>query len=1724
MMAEGDINLKLATAAENGDTEEVKKCLEKGADPNKSDALRYAAWKGHIDIVQLLLAHGADPNRIGALTEAAWGGYIDIVRLLLDHGADINASDALGYATWGGHTEIVELLLINEADPNKYDTLDDAASTGRTNIVKLLLAYGANPKESNALREAAKWGHGDIVFLLLEYGDDPEKLTSTDGKTDFSEAVQEAISKNQERLQQEYAQAISDSVETNCNITIAVLGNRGVGKTCFVKQLLQEVIPRAGPGATDTVDLHVEYIASNPETGFRKKLEENGEIMTCSQILKRITAGYRKGNIAEASMLEKEPDSTNTDVAASASTDPSEEEVAESSASLTQPKAKHYKKDLPKEQKEFIRELMQDTSKEGTEEVKGFVRILDFGGDSLSNDLHLSFLTSNMVFALVIDVNMCLDPERSKTEYEAIEYWLTHIATYALEDTTLDRGTPPVIIIGSNLDQVSSDTDEQTKKFAEVLAKLCENQQLREIMDLHVQEKFSIANLNDSTANQDVYEAVWQTVMEIAPLQSHWGKAIPSKWVALELELIRLKNNGNILLTYDDLLEVNNNLPVPLSDTEILQFLGYLKLTGTFLCFHPYTGHPFVVLQSKWVIDGFHRIVTDLKLKGNMSEEMSLQREKYEKSGVLTMELLTALWDEERFKGHFKTLCTVMESLNILVKPIADDPNGDVGFFIVPCMIPTSNPEPIRSVLASTVTTITLCTKFDISVIPRSIWDTLMASCIHKFEKLHEPGYDELKLIQRGFACLTFNATWNVVINCKGNVMKVTMFSTDTQSSTAGAGVQLRCILENLLQRTLEKNHRSHLKYQFYLHNDLRITPTDRMVKVEDLATFGRLQCFGHEGSQWINNEDSYVWFKDPTEPESVQNLSTDDVTQKEAGTFKVRRKSELPRMLSTVQHVEAKVALIARSDKRNSMSDRLPTISEDTDVRTEIVSGDAAVNQENKESESAAMELIYSRQLLEKVGTDDVTEYGKETAEKGGEQHYDTKTPAEEMKQDHDKEGKQEHDTESSEEGGEQVYYTETPAEEIKQDHDKTEEQEHGTESSEEGRKQEYDTETPAKEMTQDHDKKEKQEHGTESSESGVEQEYGIETPTEKKKLANDKEWKLEHDTESSEEGRRQGCDNKTPAEKKQQAHDKEGNQEHDTESLVEDVEQWYYTETPAEKKQQDHDKEGTQEHDTKSSEEGWEQEYETETPVEDEKQDRKEGEIYSDTECSEEEGGQTNDIGIQQFLVQKDDETAGADVMSSEQPSTLSEHLDISTDIKSIVDIVKGGHIKEFEVLVKKTKTEEASIIAIVTAAIGSVEMMELIAKQPNTKWDSELDIRKYASAIDLPGILEGMVTPLYIAASLDRTHVVRLLLKYSSNENIKRCFWKSPPLTETMKQVFTKEVVVKQLEEKYLKLDPIVITGHRAEDKKHAPCHIVYSERVNWISYERDLLGCEVEIRNPYAFSEKCSITYNRKTITNTTKTLSDEDIKKAKKALSLHQTTLWEQHSNLNIITVSPVKRRRNGQDDIKKPCIVLYCTTKEFIPHGPCGHVHRAIFNPSLDPSIDVAVVELTESTRIPDKGQFANAKKSTYVKAGFAELPEYNSGSIERDPIRCINKWGYLEVYKFGSTTDVTKGTLAKTGISVRTPRKLQLPNNGKKIIVQNQFQVIGSDPTWKFLDLGDSGSPVFMKSDTGELILIGMGIGTAFLGAGVYPVAVVTPIGDIMDTLGDEYSIASFP
>ncbi len=83
----------LIKTARSGDSNEVKRLIEKGADVN---------------------AQAREGGTV--LMYASMEGYTDIVNLLIEAGADINAKDnegwtALTWASGEGHTEVVELLI-----------------------------------------------------------------------------------------------------------------------------------------------------------------------------------------------------------------------------------------------------------------------------------------------------------------------------------------------------------------------------------------------------------------------------------------------------------------------------------------------------------------------------------------------------------------------------------------------------------------------------------------------------------------------------------------------------------------------------------------------------------------------------------------------------------------------------------------------------------------------------------------------------------------------------------------------------------------------------------------------------------------------------------------------------------------------------------------------------------------------------------------------------------------------------------------------------------------------------------------------------------------------------------------------------------------------------------------------------------------------------------------------------------------------------------------------------------------------------------------------------------------------------------------------------------------------------------------------------------------------------------------------------------------------------
>ncbi|MFB0552620.1 MAG: ankyrin repeat domain-containing protein [Phycisphaerae bacterium] len=187
---EAKYNESLIKAAADGDIEQVKSLISKGADVSAKDklgrtALHYASEKGHREVAKLLISHGAYVNATSfdarkPLHYAAMRGDKQTVELLLSKGADINAKDRYGSpplfeamkSSAAGHKEVVELLFAKGA---KIPAFHLAAYLGDIEKLKKCLQDGIdiNSQEdfgSTVLHLATNLGKKDIVEFLISRG------------------------------------------------------------------------------------------------------------------------------------------------------------------------------------------------------------------------------------------------------------------------------------------------------------------------------------------------------------------------------------------------------------------------------------------------------------------------------------------------------------------------------------------------------------------------------------------------------------------------------------------------------------------------------------------------------------------------------------------------------------------------------------------------------------------------------------------------------------------------------------------------------------------------------------------------------------------------------------------------------------------------------------------------------------------------------------------------------------------------------------------------------------------------------------------------------------------------------------------------------------------------------------------------------------------------------------------------------------------------------------------------------------------------------------------------------------------------------------------------------------------------------------------------------------------------------------------------------------------
>ncbi|WP_025123476.1 MULTISPECIES: ankyrin repeat domain-containing protein [unclassified Serratia (in: enterobacteria)] len=188
-------------AAEQGDGEALKSCLDKGVDINAANrqgrtAITIASLNKHYDCVALLIAAGADIDKqdqtcFNPFLLSCLNNDLTLLRLVLPANPDLDRLTRFGGvgitpASEKGHVDIVrELLTRTEINVNHTNfvgwtplleaiVLNDGGAK-QQEIVKLLLDHGANPHMTDKygkspLTLAREKDYREIAELLIAAG------------------------------------------------------------------------------------------------------------------------------------------------------------------------------------------------------------------------------------------------------------------------------------------------------------------------------------------------------------------------------------------------------------------------------------------------------------------------------------------------------------------------------------------------------------------------------------------------------------------------------------------------------------------------------------------------------------------------------------------------------------------------------------------------------------------------------------------------------------------------------------------------------------------------------------------------------------------------------------------------------------------------------------------------------------------------------------------------------------------------------------------------------------------------------------------------------------------------------------------------------------------------------------------------------------------------------------------------------------------------------------------------------------------------------------------------------------------------------------------------------------------------------------------------------------------------------------------------------------------
>ncbi|XP_015773611.1 PREDICTED: uncharacterized protein LOC107351820 isoform X2 [Acropora digitifera] len=440
----------------------------------------------------------------------------------------------------------------------------------------------------------------------------------------------------------------------------------------------------------------------------------------------------------------------------------------------------------------------------------------DFAGQHLYYASHSVFLSGRAVYILVYNLNknllataepcvrqgvnnIRLDNANNETNLDNLLSWLVSVhnirsaanKNVAHQQTKLSYQRPPVIIVGTNLDQPFEELETTEKRIKDSIID-------KEYVKHVITTFFAVDN---STENDEGVQKLRDKIMEVLEGEPYMPEEVPLRWFNFERVVDARVAKHTYFMGLDELLSVIRQDCHIEDREEVTTMLNFYHDLGVIVK-HGRT----VVLHTQWLIDIFKQLITVPPFNDAIPLHLKCWRE-LEKFGILR----EAPVDHVFSKFVDKDLCKqdildMMEQHGLIAKfSIASDENQDEQRYFVPTQLRSSPPE-LNEIKPSECDPCPLILNFLDGFVPHGLFPQLMSKFIDWGSKngLEEPP----QLFSNGaWLFVGKSITFVLYLICKKRFIKIVLKRRNPYSSkppSMNGSNKMASKVRNFIKRTLE--------------------------------------------------------------------------------------------------------------------------------------------------------------------------------------------------------------------------------------------------------------------------------------------------------------------------------------------------------------------------------------------------------------------------------------------------------------------------------------------------------------------------------------------------------------------------------------------------------------------------------------------------------------------------------------------------------------------------------------------------------------------------------------------------------------------------------------------------------------------------------------------------------------------------------------------------------